>query len=274
MSRAAQAEREVREALERHGAGSWQLEPISGLGESKGRRWAFRARAPDGGSVKARHLETPEEARALCVLRAGLEPAFAPVLACHGAVVIEEWVEGEPPAPGAEDWAAQAGALLGRLHARPAEGFAAGAGPRLWLDTAHRDLAVLCDGGWLGVAEAEGLRARLDVADLGEAMALIHRDFCAENMIIDVQGRLRVIDNEWLTLGPPAFDLGRTRHRWPLTAAGWERFLDGYRAEAGEPEQLELWTLVATLFGARVFAQVDRKRLDPLLSLLREQVAA
>ena len=48
-----------------------------------------------------------------------------------------------------------------------------------------------------GVDDRLGQGPALDRLDPGSApAALIHRDFCAENMLIDREGRLRVIDND------------------------------------------------------------------------------
>ena len=264
--------REIDAALEQHGIGAQRLVPISPIKERSGGRAAYRVDADDGRRVKLRYLGSPEDARRLRELRAGLEPAFVPVLACYGAILIEEWIEGSLLAEAdAEAWAEEAGALLGRLHATPLGGEApVRRSTRTWIKTAESDLGILADEGRLSREEAVLLRAELGRRDPGLARsAVIHRDFCAENMLIDELGRLRVIDNEWVMIGPAEFDLGRTYHRWPMSEGAWRRFCRGYASVGDPPESLEFWILAAALFGARVFHQLDPSRLDPLLVLLR-----
>jgi aminoglycoside phosphotransferase (APT) family kinase protein len=58
-----------------------------------------------------------------------------------------------------------------------------------------------------------------------------HRDFCAENMVRGLDGRICVIDNEGLAVGPLAYDLGRVWYRWPMPAAAWRLFLETYAAQ-------------------------------------------
>jgi phosphotransferase family enzyme len=264
-------DREIDAALEQHGLRARQIVPISPLKSKRG-RVTCRVDAEDGRRVKLRYLGSHEEARRLYELRAGLEPAFVPALAQYGAVLVEEWIEGSLLVDGdADAWAEEAGALLGRLHATP---LGAEAPPTCstwtWMESTESDLGILADAGRVSPDEAARLRAELGRLDPGSApSAVIHRDFCAENMLIDDHGRLRVIDNEWFMIGPAGFDLGRTYHRWPMSDGAWERFCRAYASATGPPEALEFWILAAAAFGARVFHQVDPARLDPLLVLLR-----
>jgi Ser/Thr protein kinase RdoA (MazF antagonist) len=269
--------RDVEAALDRHGLRTRRIELVSPLGERKGIRFAYRVDADDGRSVKVRHFGTAEDARRHFGLRAGLEAAFSPVLAHHGPVVLEEWVEGVPLGDlESEALAAEAGALLGRLHARPF-------GPdtpsvistRKWIEGADSDLAILTSAGVLACAEADRLAAELRRRDpMSARTALVHLDFCAENMLIDPRGELRVIDNELLAINPPGLDVGRTFHRWPMSEATWACFLGGYRSAApGEPEAIGFWKIAAALVGTRVFLQRIPQRVAPSVALLRRFAA-
>ena len=112
--------REIEAALREQGLGACRLDPLSRFQGTKRGRYAFLAEAEDGSRVKVRHLAAVEAAEQLERLREGLEPAFVPVLARHGPILIERWIEGRAPsAEEAEARAEEAGALLGRLHARP-----------------------------------------------------------------------------------------------------------------------------------------------------------
>jgi aminoglycoside phosphotransferase (APT) family kinase protein len=71
---------------------------------------------------------------------------------------------------------------------------------------------------------AAALRGEIARRDPGTTRAvLIHLDFCAENMLIDTCGHLRVIDNELLTIAPAAAALrmceGSPRARRSLRAS-------------------------------------------------------
>jgi thiamine kinase-like enzyme len=80
----------------------------------------------------------------------------------------------------------------------------------------------------------------------------MHRDFCAENFVVDGDDVLRVIDNEWFCPGPAGFDVGRTRNRWSMTEAETDAFDAGYRDRLGPIVSEAFWGLAADLFGARV----------------------
>jgi aminoglycoside phosphotransferase (APT) family kinase protein len=195
---------------------------ISPLRERKGSRYSYRVDAQDGRVVKLRQLNSSERARRLLQLRTGLEAAFAPALAHHGRVLLEEWIDGAALSDAdAAARAEEAGALLGRLHATALDSAA-----HTTRSTSERsaealsNLEILYAAGQLAPSVAAALRAEIARRDPGTARAvLIHLDFCAENMLIDTRGRLRVIDNELLMIAPAGFDLGRTFDRWPMSAA-------------------------------------------------------
>jgi len=265
--------REIEEALGQLGVQPRRLVLISPLRRHKGRRCAYRVDAEDGRIVKARQFESCEEARRQRELRAGLEAAFAPVLAQHGCVLLEEWIDGVPLTERDPDSHADAGgALLGRLHAQPlGPDVPAAFDTRKWTAAALSDLGVLATAEVLEPQTVAALQAEIRRRDPGTARAaLVHSDFCAENMLIDTRGQLRVIDTEQLAVAPAGFDLGRTFDRWPMSAAAWTRFRRGYQSSApAAVEAIGFWKIVAALVGARVRHKRTPARLDAALVLLR-----
>jgi aminoglycoside phosphotransferase (APT) family kinase protein len=273
VSALAELRRDIDRALERGGMTPRQVVLISPLGERKGIRLAYQVELDDGRTVKARHFGSEAAARRVFELQARLEVAFARVVAQEGAVLIEEWIEGTTLSDlQAEAWAEEAGALLGRLHCTPL----GARGPqtartRNWREAAESDLALIAGAGKLSAGDVVSLQAEMARRDPGAArVVLLNKDFCAENMLIDGQGRLRIIDNEQLDIAPAGFDLGRTFHRWPMADATWTRFLRAYRSCApAAPEALGFWKIVASLETTRVFLQRFPVRLDASLTLLR-----
>jgi Ser/Thr protein kinase RdoA (MazF antagonist) len=269
--------RDIDQALEQHGVTPRRVVLISPLKERKGIRFAYQVELAGGRTVKARHFGSEAAARRIFELHVGLEEAFARPLAQYGAVLIEEWIEGRPLGDGeAETWVDAAGALLGRLHARPLGAqVPMSSSTRRWRDAAESDLVLISGAGKLTAPDVASLHAKIACRDPGVArVVLVHRDFCAENMLIDVNGRLRVIDNEQLDIAPAALDLGRTFHRWPMSEATWTRFLRAYRSSApAEPEAIGFWKIVASLETTRVFLQRLPARLDVSLALLRRFAA-
>ena len=267
---------EIAHALDRHGLRPRTITLVSPLRERKGRRWAYRVETEDGRLVKARQFENREVASQVFTLRTGLEDAFAPALARYGPVLIEAWIDGVPLAELAWDAWEDAGALLGRLHAHPLGTDAPSTLPtRKWRDGAHSDLELLRDAGALTDREVASLRAEIGQRDPVTARAaIIHMDYCADNMLIDVHGRLRIIDNEQVAIAPIGFDLGRTFHLWPMPDAAWVRFRTGYESSApAPPDALGFWRIIATLVGARVFQHRSPVQFDASLALLRRFVA-
>jgi Ser/Thr protein kinase RdoA (MazF antagonist) len=265
--------RDIEDALDRFGVRRRRIELVSPLRERKGIRLAYRVEAEDGRTIKVRHFGNPVEAGRHFELRAGLEAAFASVLGHCGAVVLEEWVEGTPLAGSeAVARAEEAGALLGRLHARPLGPDAPSTiATQKWIDGADSDLEILTSARALTLDEAARLRAEMRRRDPRSALpALIHLDFCAENLLVDSKGGLRVIDNELLAVKPAGLDLGRTFHRWPMSEVTWGRFLSGYRSSApSEPEATGFWKISAALTGTRVYVQRMPQRVDDSVALLR-----
>ena len=271
------ATREVATALRRLGSAPRTVELVTPSGTGKAGRPAFRVETLDGRTVKVRVLDSSEEARALVELRADLECAFAPVIGRNGRVLVEEWSDGTPlEVSETPSRLEEAGALLGRLHER-----ALPTGhPRVQTTADRRrqaceDLAALVGAGQLATAEADALTAALKRLDPGiTPAAVVHQDFCAENMLLDREGRLRVVDNEWVAVGCAGFDLGRTHDRWGLVATDWARFLDGYRSAGREPSDTVFWIVIAALWGARLRYERNPARLTASLVRLRQLAAS
>jgi thiamine kinase-like enzyme len=276
LSTASAIEREVAAVVAARGLSPRRLDVVSPLGRAKGVRLAWRVDLADGRTLKLRHFGTREDARRHLEIRTLLEPAFAPAIAQWDGFVVEEWIDGEPLGDDdGERRAEEAGALLARLHRTAlALDVVADVDAAPWIARAHADLDRLVSGVALAEGDARKLRVQIDRrAPRFARAALAHLDFCAENMLIDRQGRLRVVDNELVAVRPAALDLGRTFHRWPMPRDLWARFFASYRRASKEaPEPTGFWRIAAALTGARVYLERDA-RLEPTLALLRRFAA-
>jgi hypothetical protein len=264
-------EREVAEALEQHRFAAAQVLPISPFHGKKQGRFTFLAIAADGAKLKARRFPDVAGAERQEAFREGLEPAFAPVLARHGAVLIESWVEGSGiDGDASAAVLAEAGALLGRLHAEhPASGTDSRRDTSEYRHEAEQDLETLARAGAIAPGLEASIAAEVERLDPGGyEPVLIHRDFCAENFILDRDGHLVVIDNERFVLGAAGFDLGRSFHRWPMSERDWSRFLAAYHLAGGAPCELGFWTLITNVSLARIYARISERRLRPMLARL------
>lgn len=230
-----------------------RIEELTPPGPIKRGRSTVRIELDGGRTIKARVLESAEAARRLHERRAALGPAFPPSLGSVGRVLLEEWITGVPLAE-PESWVEPAARVLARLHATPLPEPAPPVATSRWREEAARDLAWLVEAGTLAPGEQERLAALLAGSDPGRvSLVLAHRDFCAENMIVDAGGALRVIDNEWLEPQPAGIDLARTRSRWPMPDGAWRRFLGAYRACApADPGPLAFWEVVTLAWTVRV----------------------
>lgn len=226
----------VSAALAQAGLAGWSCTNISRLRPDVLNRTAFRIDLDRGGTVKARVLDDDDVASQLVQMRADLPDAFGRVLAQHGRVLIEEWIEGTPlPEPADLSVAAAAGALLGRVHATTAvDGWVA---PEMRptvedRNDARQALEALEAAGALSGEEIRRFEQALQQFDPGEALVgLTHRDFCGENMVLDRTGRLRVIDNERVGIKALGYDLARTWYRWALPPSAWTWFREHYAVQ-------------------------------------------
>ncbi len=79
-----------------------------------------------------------------------------------------------------------------------------------------------------------------------------------------------MIDNEWLSLGPVGYDLGRARARWPVSEPLWRTFVSTYRTIFPiDEDTLTFWSVVAGAASAWLRRDASPEALEPSLSVLR-----
>jgi len=243
---------DVRAALAHVGWCAASAQPINTLPAA--RRAVYRVELVTQRIIKARRLDDEPTAHQLCTLRAALPAAFAPVLARHGRVLLEAWIDGDDvrERPLDDPLVRRAGGLMAELHAitpaLPRAVYPLESIVHWWTDAA-RVLEALHAAGLLETRVWRALGAALQrLVPSVRRVGLMHTDFCGDNMVVDAQGGLHVIDTERLTIGEQGFDLARTWYRWPMPAAYWQQFLAAYAARGGTidcaPAQV-YWRLLA-----------------------------
>jgi hypothetical protein len=245
---------------------------------------SFRLRLADGRTVKGRRVETPDQAGRIAELLARLDRRhFSRVLAREGIALLEKWWVGTPLDTAAAGPAVfrRCGRILGRVHTVPPPGAPAGAAPSAAqrLAVTERQLARLRDLGALAPAAARrALRQLRDHVPDRVVVGVVHRDFCAENIVLTHAGGIRVIDNETIAVDACELDLARTWYRWPMTRTERAAFLAGYgerRPAAAFRRHFPFWA-IAALVDAALFrvearttaAAVPVRRLVGLLDQL------
>jgi aminoglycoside phosphotransferase (APT) family kinase protein len=268
---------EIALALEHAGLRARRTQPLATIDAGASGRAVFKLELEDGRTLKARRLEDEASVRRLCAIRRELPAAFAPVVGSQGRVLLEAWIEGKPldGCPSAEQLASAA-ALLAALHAREqlaGEPLHERRPTRDWRERSEADLALLLAAGAIDAGCAERARAGLERRDPQQAIfGLVHSDFCGENLLIDGEGKLRVIDNERLRIDALGFDVARTRYRWPLPPHAWRDFCLAYAAASPLSEPLEhvaFWELVVVVKSARLRLRIDPARVEAPLARLR-----
>jgi thiamine kinase-like enzyme len=270
---------EVAAALDRAGRRIRAFCRLSKIHLPDARRSVYRVDLESGHTIKVRCFEDEEIARRVFEIRCELPDGFARAFARYGAVLLEDWIEGESleNTPPSDAHLFEAAALLAELHAKktvvgqPLHGLRSTAA---WRNTAERCLREICAVGALDEPDALLIRDALQRLDPQRAIfGLAHTDFCGENMVVDRTGRLRVVDNERVGIDALGFDVARTWYRWALPGPAWERFRSVYAARAQLTEPLEtvgFWGLVAVVHSAALRLQVDRTRVHAPLDRLRQ----
>jgi aminoglycoside phosphotransferase (APT) family kinase protein len=226
-------------------------------------RAAFLLEFSDGSMLKGRRLESAPRSAALGRLGAAIGPGFARIVAERGDAQLLDWVDG----PALDSLASippevlrRCGRLLGTLHrvdaaaleARDPAGAplprSADALQKLEQDAQALREARALDPALLGRALGAALASRPSQPALG----IIHKDFCAANLVLDASGAPVCIDNDGFSLGPFDLDLARTWYRWPMDRASRSHFADGYqesRSLAGLLAHFDFWA-ICVLFGS------------------------
>lgn len=255
-----------------------RFERVSRHGATRETRDTFRLDFAGGVTLKGRRLASPAAATRVEAIVARLDPErFPPVVARRGAALLEAWITGEtldllPPRAEHLRWAAE---TLAGVHRIPPPRPCAPLRLRARLVLLSRHLGRLADAGVLLRVDA----ARLRELALGNApqetdYALIHRDLCPENIVVDPSGRLFCIDNAAARGGAPDEDLARTCYRWPLDARASSEFLDAYRVfrdPRGFLEHRRFWMVAALSHASWIRHSRGYARADvPLRKLLAE----
>jgi hypothetical protein len=244
-------------------------------------RGAFALDFADGLRLKARRLESCDEADRMVRLAALLGPGHARIVAWRGNSALFEWIEGPtlaalPALPA--DLVRQCGSLLGSLH-RVDSALAGIPGS----DTSEiaakiERVAALVRHTQAGAADL--LRRAVDAAERARppagSLGLVHQDFCAENLVLS-RGRGPVsIDDAALTIAPHDLDLGRTWYRWSMTRDERRQLAAGYakhRSLAAFLAHFEFWA-VAALLGSMSSRLKSRLPLDVPLARLAALIAS
>lgn len=226
----------ARRLLASHGLVAARIVPLSGRRPAQ----VFRLERRDGRQCTLRQY--PSAARAghvwalLQVRAAGLP---RPVLAA-GRYLVLEHVEGVPldrylrtrPASARQEAVRELGRLLAHLHRTPIpRGLAPGPSylHSRWLIT--RAVRRFTARRMLSRADAQALTTLAVPSD--RRVALSHGDPSAANVVRTPDGSLRLVDEERLSLRPPAFDLARAVTHWRMPANLEADFIRSYQAGGG-----------------------------------------
>lgn len=239
------------------------LEPIRRSDSPRPMPCCYRARFAGAGCLKARVVASGSQAERIeYILRHLAGPtsgALPQVVARCGRALLTPWIDGPTldRAPSSSTLVARCAALHAAIHTVPvpeeypfaAEGNAS-APPNL-----ERALAALRAAGVLSGSEAADLAAiAVRFAPPAFPSGFVHRDLCAENIVIDSHGELRVVDNETVAVGAYDFDLARTWYRWPMSGRDRQAYLSAYARRRGLDEFLDhfpYWAILTLVDSAQ-----------------------
>ncbi len=238
---------------------------ITALRTASVRRQTLKLRFENGSLAKGRLLgrssDAPKLLKRLCEAQAG---RFSQILSQHDDAWLEEWIPGtpldrlNPPPP----LLFECGQMLGKIHCVDGTPVEPPHEHTNGLVRLVEQLEQLRQRGVLSGTDCQRLWALAQSNYPAEAqMGIIHRDFCAENLVLH-QGQPYCIDNVQISVGALDEDLARTRYRWPMSLAAWERFMAGYeshRSSATYRQHALYWNILvlASAAGFRFRAQAD-----------------
>jgi len=255
------------------------LTEISTLSSPARRRTAFRLEFAGGLTLKGRRLESPERAQRVERILGLAGDGFPRTIDRRGDALLLQWIQGralaslDPVPPAALE---RCGRILGALHqlATPELPDVRIPAPEDLLAKLRRDTGLLADAGeldsGLGRTAVETAAA---LAPRRASSGVIHKDFCAENIVLDDSGSPVSIDNAALSVGPHDLDLARTWYRWEMNPRDRSHFLRGYERHRGSVtfvEHFAFWAICVLAGSAsiRLRARLGGHR-EPLIRLRR-----
>lgn len=253
-----------------------RVEHVSTLSPADRRRAAFKVDLADGRCIKARCFFDARRAWLHAAIRRGAAPieGVEPFLLLDGTVVLDPWIDGTAVEhPPGDPLLRDAASLLARVHStrsiagRPRRAIR---GTARWLESTLRRLRSLAESGAIAGHARDGLTSALrrwdpDVTEVG----LCHGDFCAENLVRSIDGRLHSVDHEGLRIDSLDFDLGMVWYRWPMAESSFVLFQEQYEAAAlRRVDHLLFWRIVALVKGAFVRARFRLRGADEVAARL------
>jgi hypothetical protein len=218
------------------GVGVTKLTPITALPSPVRQRAAFAVEFADGSKLKARRLKSVQRAETVVRLRGCIGGAdFAPILAWRGDAMLLAWIEGHSLASLAAVPAhvlRRCGQLLGAIHALACEPLEGGTPTRPddHFEKLVRNTELLLEAQLLDETLARRSLAAAAANLPGAAtLGIIHKDFCAENIVLEPGGSLVCVDDATLSTGPHDLDLARTWYRWAASERELAQFAGGYQ---------------------------------------------
>jgi len=262
---------------------------LTELPSSNEARGCYGLRFADGRKFKYRQLPTAEHAEMLQRLLSRLASPHIPrIVSSHGCGLLIEFVQGRrlqrhDQGPRLLEWC---GAVQGQIHTTDTDGLDLISWTPIIVEASELEAGIedLIGRGALEQAMGDDLLAlatgEASLPAAGGDRGVIHRDFCAENILLEPSGRIHIVDNETVDVGPFDYDLARTWYRWPMglreRAAYWKGYAR-YRDPSSFASSFARWAVTvlveSALFrlelGTPKFA-VPLRRLEILLREARD----
>jgi hypothetical protein len=262
------------------------IEALQSMCSPRPRAVAFRVSLAGGRQHKVSLASNrAHAARIEYVLRCLGRDELPQALARNGRALLFEWVEGEPLASRASTPLLESCAKLQasiNLEPLPDDCPYAAKDLSMVRSSVESDVRALADAAIIGGREAAlALETAQRFAPVDCALGFVHRDFCAENLVVRSDGSLRSIDNESVSIGPLDFDLARTWYRWPMNGEQRRSYLAAYeRTRSAETflKHFPFWALAVLADSAHLrhtaapsVLAVPVRRLHDLLAVMQRR---
>lgn len=246
------------------------------------RTGCYRLRFADGRIFKYRRMVSARGAETVERLISRIDaPNIPRVVDRHGAGLLIEFVDGGPVRRRGQTrkLLVETAALQGKIHLTEAADLLAGEPPLRMSDEAvdlGRRIDRLTARKAITRHEADRL-TELAISQIPQEcqIGVVHRDYCAENLLVSDAGDFYIVDNEAIRIGPFDFDLARTWYRWPMSpterAVYWESYGE-HRDLSSFSSSFLFWAIdvmvrsaLYRLQGGTVWAAVPIRKLRILL---------